>query len=154
MKFFKSREIDTKLMACYDASEAAEEALRLAQRYAEKWRAAIDVVAAVKTEDPMDPGKARDLETELTRKIKERFAGTEIPFSSHVLVQRFAVGEQLVMFCENRDYEFIFIGISKRSKTGKLLYGSTAQYIILNAPFPVISTNGMGRTHQPAESGG
>jgi nucleotide-binding universal stress UspA family protein len=33
----------------------------------------------------------------------------------------------------------IIIGIEKRSKVGKLLFGSNAQYIILEAPCPVVS---------------
>ena len=140
MKLFKSKAPLLKLMVCYDASEGADEALKLAQTYAQKWNAAIDVVAAVKREDPSDPEGERGIETTFQSRIRERFRGCEIPYTSHVLIQPFTAAEQLIMFSENGSYEFMFIGISKRSKTGKLLYGSTAQYIILNAPCPVIST--------------
>jgi nucleotide-binding universal stress UspA family protein len=145
MKLFKNKETLMKIMVCYDTSEAADNALSLAQAYAKKWHAAIDVVSAIRREDPLDQASQRNIEEDFQARVKERFHAVDIPYAGHMLIKPFAIGEQLVMFSENRDYEFIFIGISKRSKTGKLLYGSTAQYIILNAPCPVISTNGIGR---------
>jgi nucleotide-binding universal stress UspA family protein len=145
MKLFKPKEAPKKLMVCYDAAEAADEALGLAQAYAAKWHATIDVVTAVKREDPSDPANEHEIEKTFQARIEERFQNCDVPHTAYALIQPFAVAEQLVMFAENRAYEFMFIGISKRSKTGKMLYGSTAQYVILNAPCPVISFNGIGR---------
>jgi nucleotide-binding universal stress UspA family protein len=85
------------------------------------------------------------MENEFQVQIREQFTNDNIPYHAHLLVDIYSPGEQLVKFSEGKDYEFIFIGISKRSKVGKLLFGSTAQYIILNAPFPVITVNGIGR---------
>jgi nucleotide-binding universal stress UspA family protein len=148
MKFFKTKVAPIKIMACYEESEAADEALNLAQKYAKKWGAGIDVVSAVKREESPDPTYENEIEEKFKSQIKKRFTNVDIPYDAHMLIKPFSVGEQLVMFSENRDYEFIFIGISKRSKVGKLLYGSTAQYVILNAPCPVISTNGFNRVFQ------
>jgi nucleotide-binding universal stress UspA family protein len=145
MKFFKSKEAPMKIMACYKASESADEALNLAQKYAQKWGASIDVVCAVKKEEPGDPSSEKEIEEAYKSRIKKRFDQVDIHYDAHMLNKPFSPGEQLVMFAEKNDYEFIFVGISKRSKTGKLLYGSTAQYVILNAPCPVISTNGFNR---------
>jgi len=33
----------------------------------------------------------------------------------------------------------IIVGVKRRSKVGKLLMGSTAQYVILQAPCPVVT---------------
>ena len=48
-------------------------------------------------------------------------------------------GEQLVKFAEEQEIDQIFLGIIKTSKVGKLLFGSTAQYVILHAPCPVVT---------------
>ena len=49
------------------------------------------------------------------------------------------VGEALVEFAADNDIDAMIIGVRKRSRLEKLLLGSDAQYIILNASCPVIS---------------
>jgi nucleotide-binding universal stress UspA family protein len=46
-------------------------------------------------------------------------------------------GEDLVYFAEENNIDQLFVGVEKKSKTQKMLLGSTAQYVILNAPCPV-----------------
>jgi nucleotide-binding universal stress UspA family protein len=48
-------------------------------------------------------------------------------------------GEQLVQFAQDEKVSQIYIGIIKKSKVDKLIFGSTAQYIILHAPCPVVT---------------
>lgn len=145
MKLFKPKEPRLNLMVCYETSEAADNALSLALKYAPKWHAAVDVVFAVQRDGTVDAAQESEMEKQFRSQVQARFGSLDVPYATHMLAQPFAVGEQLVMFSEKKPYEFIFIGISKRSKVGKLLYGSTAQYLILNAPCPVVSTNGLDR---------
>ena len=145
MKFFKSKENHGNLMVCYEDTEVSRKTLKLALKYAKAWQVAIDVVSAFKREEPLAISEAKKMEEAFQAQVKEQFSNTDTPYRVHRLVDVYSPGEQLVKFSENKDYEFIFIGISKRSKVGKLLFGSTAQYIILNAPYPVITVNGLGR---------
>ena len=132
-------------MVCYEDSDISAETLRLAQSYAESWQVAIDVVSTYKREEPLSPARVTEMQQAFDALIKQRFAHSKVPYSCHLLIDIYTSGEQLVRFAENKDYQFIFIGISKRSKVGKTLFGSTAQYVILNAPHPVITVNALKR---------
>ncbi|MCP3953701.1 MAG: universal stress protein, partial [Desulfobacterales bacterium] len=46
-------------------------------------------------------------------------------------------GEDLVRFIKENSIDHLYVGIEKKSKTQKLLLGSTAQYVILKANCPV-----------------
>jgi nucleotide-binding universal stress UspA family protein len=48
-------------------------------------------------------------------------------------------GTEVVEMARELDVDFVLIGGRKRSPTGKALFGSTAQDILLNASMPVIS---------------
>ena len=47
--------------------------------------------------------------------------------------------EDIVKIAEENGVEEIYIGIKKRSKLGKILIGSTTQYLILKSPYTVVA---------------
>ena len=55
------------------------------------------------------------------------------------MVRGLSPSEDLVQFAKDNDIDQIFVGIEKKTRTRKILLGSTAQYVILKAPCPVIS---------------
>ena len=55
------------------------------------------------------------------------------------MIRGLSPGEDLVRFAEENKVDLVFVGVKRRSKVGKLLMGSAAQYVILNAPAPVVS---------------
>ncbi|MGD9225851.1 MAG: universal stress protein [Desulfobacterales bacterium] len=45
----------------------------------------------------------------------------------------------MVQFAKDNGVDMIYIGIKKTSKVGKFMFGSNAQYVLLNAPCPVVA---------------
>ena len=50
--------------------------------------------------------------------------------------------EDLIAVAEEVDAEFIVIGLRRRTPVGKLILGSNAQRILLDAPWPVLAVKG------------
>jgi nucleotide-binding universal stress UspA family protein len=63
----------------------------------------------------------------------------EIPCETHLSVRGMPPGEDLVEYAKEKQIDQIVVGIRRRSKVGKLVFGSTAQYVILEAPCPVLT---------------
>ncbi len=128
-----------KFMVCYEASYQAREALKVAQKHAEVWGAKIEVIQTVTRELPLKHSQVKEMEEKLEAEVKKEFEGISIGYNAQLLITSLEAGEQLVKFAEEERIDQIFIGIQKTSKVGKLLFGSTAQYVILQSPCPVIT---------------
>lgn len=128
-----------KFMVCYEASYQAREALKVAQKHAEVWSAKIEVIQTVTRELPLKHFQVKEMEEKLEAELKKEFEGISIEYNAQLLVTSLEAGEQLVKFAQEEKIDQIFLGIQKTSKVGKLLFGSTAQYVILQSPCPVIT---------------
>ena len=71
--------------------------------------------------------------------VKESLEAEGIACETHVLVRGLTPGEDIVDFANDQKVDEIIIGIEKKSKVGKLLFGSNAQYIILESACPVVA---------------
>ena len=128
-----------KLMVCYDGSDEAKEALRVAQHHASVWKAKLAVVNAIVRIEPLKHSQVKKMEEKLEKEVKDLLESDDPSYDILLLLTDLTPGEQLVKFAEEDEIDQIFLGIIKKSKVGKLLFGSTAQYIILHAPCPVVT---------------
>jgi len=62
-----------------------------------------------------------------------------VPYELRQLVRGLDPAEDLVAVAEQVKAEFIVIGLRRRSPVGKLILGSNAQRILLDAPCPVLA---------------
>ena len=71
--------------------------------------------------------------------IEARLAGEGIAYRSRELVQGQSPAEDLLQTAKEEDADLIVIGLRRRSPVGKLLLGSNAQDILLQADCPVLA---------------
>jgi nucleotide-binding universal stress UspA family protein len=125
----------------YDGNRSAKEALNLAKKHAKAFDAKVFVVTSLVggTENQEDQLKdikkaERDLEY-----AKETLESDGITCETHLLVRGLDPGEDIINFANQNNADEILIGVEKKSKVGKFIFGSTAQFVILEAKCPVIA---------------
>jgi nucleotide-binding universal stress UspA family protein len=127
-----------KILVGYNGSEVAKSALALAKSYAKMQDALVYVVIS------LEGGVGEKIEeiNEAAENLKfaQDFLERDgIRCRTEQLVRGLTPGEDLVKFAKENEIDHLFVGIEKKSKTRKMLLGSTAQYVILQAPCPVTS---------------
>ena len=127
-----------KILVCYDGSGVSENVLDLAHKHAKAFKANICIMSSME-QGPELKKEAIDKTESKLEKIKTSFKTDDIPCESKASVTFQSPGEDLVEFAKNNDIDEIIIGVKKKSKVGKLIFGSTAQYVILEAPCPVVA---------------
>jgi nucleotide-binding universal stress UspA family protein len=127
-----------KILVGYDGSNGAEKALALAQNHAKVFKAEIYLVTSLEQGPTLQKDDIEKAEDDLER-LKRPFDSDGIYCETDAVVSHLSAGEDLVQFAIDNSIDEIFIGIKKKSKVGKLVFGSTAQYVILNAQCPVVS---------------
>lgn len=127
-----------KILVAYDKSEAAEQAIKVARLHARAFGAEVILVTALAQGSSLLKEDIEKAESELEY-LRTPFNIDDIPIETIVSVNYLTPGEDLVQLSIDNQVDEIIIGIRKRSKVGKLLLGSTSQYVILNAPCPVLT---------------
>ena len=127
------------ILVGYDGSNAAKDALKLAQKHSKAFGAKIEVVKSVTRHHLLDYSLIQVAEEKLEREIRNQINGDIPNYETRLLVSSQSSGENLIWIAELSKIDEIIIGVRKRSIVGKLLLGSTAQYVILHSPCPVIT---------------
>ena len=119
-------------------SNSAKDALILAKKHALAFKAQVIVIASLTGGSVTHAVEVEHANADLEF-AKEMFEAENIDCETHLLVRGMTPGEDLVSFAKEQAVDEIVIGIKRRSKVGKLLFGSNAQYVIIKAPCPVVT---------------
>lgn len=127
-----------KILVGYDGSNSAKDALALAKTHATAFDAQVIIVSSL-TGGSVTHAVEVEHATEDLEFAKKMFDQEGIACETKLLVRGMTPGEDLVEYANENGIDEIIIGIKRRSKVGKLLFGSNAQYVIIKAPCPVVT---------------
>jgi len=123
----------------YESTPSGIAALKLAKQHAVVWKAEVDIVCSVSRDEPIRHSRLIEEEAWLETEIHAFFSDTDIKYTVSLTTDNIDEGEQIVRFARRKKGDVIFIGVKKRSRVGKMLTGSTLQYVVLNAHCPVMT---------------
>jgi nucleotide-binding universal stress UspA family protein len=127
---------DVTIVVGYVPKPEGRAALRRAAEDAVSRRERLVVVSSV----PDVPGDASsDVDREELARVGEVLSGAGVEHEVRTLVRGQDPSEDLIAIAEEVRADMIVIGLRRRTPVGKLILGSNAQRILLDAPCPVLA---------------
>ncbi|MGD9877208.1 MULTISPECIES: universal stress protein [Desulfococcus] len=126
------------ILVAYDGSNAARDALELGLKHAEAFKGKVVLIRSLtggSGKDSDDIQRAEDDLAYAERRCRER----SLPCETHLLIRGLKPGEDIVRYAEECGADEIVMGVRRRSKVGKMLFGSNARYVIMEAACPVVT---------------
>lgn len=127
-----------KIIIGYRGKEVDKDLLELAVEHAKAFDGTVFLVTSMRGGEEVELKEFTRAEQKL-EKTKKIFEKQGIKIETRLLVRGFSAGEDLVNFSKEIKADEIIIGVRSRSKVGKFIFGSTAQFVILEADCPVLS---------------
>ena len=124
------------ILVAYIPTPQGEAALDRAVHEARVHGAELIVLNAARGEAPMEQRRLYD---DQAAALRTRLDASGVRYSLRREVQASEQADQILNVAREAAVEMIVIGLRRRSPTGKLIFGSTAQTVLLQAPCPVLS---------------
>lgn len=125
-----------KILVGYRGLNVGKDLLDLAASHAKAFEGEVHVVTSLLGGDKTDKKKITAAEENLAA-AKKYLDGKGTKNDTHLLIRGVTAGEDILAFSNENNISEIILGVKSRSKVGKLLFGSTAQFVILKADCPV-----------------
>lgn len=127
-----------KVLVGYNGSTEAVAAVELAAEYTKKFGGEVTLMTSAEgggRESADDINEAQSRLNDAQADMEEN----QIPCKVVQTARGISPGEDIVQFAKENQVDLVVVGIEKKSRTRKLLLGSTAQYVILRSPCPVLT---------------
>ena len=127
-----------KIMVGYKGTNVGKDLMDIAVKHARAFGGQILIVTSLVGGDKTERQKIVEAEKNLEQ-AKAYFDDFGLKSDTHLLIRGLDAGEDLVKFAKEKNVDEIILGVKSRSKVGKLIFGSTAQVVILEAHCPVLT---------------
>ena len=127
-----------KILVGYKGTNVGKDLMDIAVKHAKAFDGEILIVTSMIGGEKTERTDLIEAEKNLAQ-AKAYFDDFGVKNQTHLLVRGFEAGEDIVKFAKEKDIDEIIIGVRSRSKVGKLIFGSTAQVVILDAHCPVLT---------------
>jgi nucleotide-binding universal stress UspA family protein len=124
------------ILVGYDGSDLAKKALEVGREHARVFDAKLYVMHSILLDWPKEEYEEQQKELEIIQRDMEN---ENLSCETLLKISSQTPGEHLVQFTKENNIDEVIIGVKMRSRVGKLLMGSVAQYVILNAPCIVVT---------------
>jgi nucleotide-binding universal stress UspA family protein len=126
-----------KILVGYDGSTVSQRALTVAQKRAKAMDAKLYVFTSAHNGNIDDPKNTR-LQTVL-KDAEVLCNACGLDCQIEMSNEKMSAAEDVIRYAKKMKVDEIIIGLRRRSSLGKLLFGSNARQILLDAPCPVMT---------------
>ncbi|MCK5098723.1 MAG: universal stress protein [Desulfobacteraceae bacterium] len=127
-----------KILVGYKGTDVGKDLMDIAVKHAKAFEGEILIVTSLAGGDKTKGQEVAKAEKNLEQ-AKSYFDDFDVKSETHLLVRGIEAGEDIIKFAKEMNVDEIIIGVRSRSKVGKLIFGSTAQIVILEAHCPVLT---------------
>lgn len=137
------------IVAAVDTTDRASNVLDQAATLAEKFDETVHVVHVMKRSEAIDAETPRitsdeaielkELRETAARVAKNHLEDRPLPVDTETVGRIGDPADEIVEYARQHDARYIVVSPRRRSQTGKAIFGSVAQSILLNATCPVVS---------------
>ena len=127
-----------KILVGYRGVNVGKDLLKEAVRQAKAFGGEVHVMTSMFGGEKTEKEKIEEAEENLEN-ARKYLADKGVECETHLLIRGRTPGEDIVEFAREIAADEVIIAVKSRSKVGKLIFGSTAQYVILKAGCPVVS---------------